>query len=153
MALEIERKFLLKELPDIMYDNKLNIMQWYCDKNLRIRRTLDVNSSKLSYTVTKKTLLRPGVYEEDEQVISKKKYEALLKSAFKCIIKTRYIKKFGKLKWEIDSYKDMSLTVAEIELPKEGHKFKLPDYIAYCLILEVTHMPEFTNKNLAFPIS
>lgn len=154
MALEIERKFLLKKLPKTKYDDKLEIIQFYCLKpKVRIRRTISADNDLITttYFKTTKKLIKPGVYDEQEKEITRKKaIDIVRKSAVSFISKTRYIKKFGKLKWEIDVFgNDMKLIVAEIELPKENHKITIPKYIKKELVVEVTTMMEFTNKNLA----
>lgn len=151
MALEIERKFLLKKLPKTKFDDKLEIIQFYClNPKVRIRRSIDTDKIETYFKTTKK-LIKPGVYDEQEKEITRKEAIRIVKkSAVSFIAKTRYIKKFGKLKWEVDVFgNDMKLIVAEIELPKEGYKVTLPKYIKKELVVEVTQMMEFTNKNLA----
>lgn len=151
--LEIERKFLLKRLPSITPTDELVIFQLYCEnkatgEKFRIRKSGSLNSSSSTYTKTKKKFITDGVYEEDEVEITREEFWNLEPLAYKRISKTRYIYKFGDLKWEVDSY-DFKLIVAEIELPVIDYPLELPDYIASNLILEVTKLKEFTNINLA----
>jgi CYTH domain-containing protein len=153
-ALEIERKFLLKRKPSIEEDDVLKITQHYCKKDgieFRIRKTATYKGFQLNhlYHKTIKKFISDGIYEETENIISKEEYENYKKDfAGTSITKTRYIYKFGDLKWEVDVF-DFGLVVAEIELPSMEHPLELPGYIAKELIMEVTKHREFTNKNLA----
>lgn len=151
MALEIEHKFLLKRFPDTKFDNKLEIVQFYCESpKVRIRRTFDFETEKVSYVQTIKTPHESGIgYYEKEKKLTRKRFFELYQIAYLTISKTRYLKKFGKLKWEIDVYDNMKLIVAELEVPKVGYKFNIPPYISKVLIDDVTKNKAFTNKSLA----
>jgi CYTH domain-containing protein len=39
--------------------------------------------------------------------------------------------------------------VAEIEIPKKTFKVKIPDFIKSKMLLEVTGLKQFSNKNLS----
>lgn len=162
--LEIERKYLLKNLPDLKYSKVLHIFQHYLKDGSRIRETRDGTPDKgffkgtdfpfpfgptIKYERVVKKKLKPGVYEEDEKKIGKKKYQKLEKESVSCIKKTRYIFKMGKLKWEIDVYKNIVMVTAEIELPKEGAPFKIPDALKDEMIMDVTEFPQFTNRAMS----
>ena len=150
MALEIERKFLLKRIPEINWSNIYEIEQYYCQKpKLRIRHVYDLETQTRLFIQTKKTLLRPGVYEEDEETISEKRFLTLQKTADRWIKKTRYVKAFPRVKWEVDSFDQFRLVVAEVEMPIENYRLTIPSFIQDTLIKEVTEFPEFTNRNLA----
>ena len=154
-ALEIERKFLLKSLPFTKggFETILEIEQFYIkglgeSPGFRVRKTKAKSSGNITYTKTIKKNLKPGVYEETEGDITALEYYEMAATAYKRIEKTRYVKKEGKLKWEIDVY-PFKLVVAEIELPKEDYPLILPAFIRDNLIMEVTAYKEFTNKALA----
>lgn len=159
--IEIEKKYLLKNLPKLKYDIILHIFQYYLPDGSRIRETktgwengMDMEypfqfGLKHKYEICIKKKIKMGVYEEDERKITEKKYDKLKKEAFSFINKTRYIYKSGRLKWEIDVYQTISMVTAEIELKKESSKFIMPFEIANELILDVTEFPQFTNKSLS----
>jgi hypothetical protein len=162
--LEIERKYLLKSLPELKYHKILHIFQYYLPDGSRIRETRDGNPSKGHFKGTTipfpfgptlkcerviKKKLKPGVYEEDEKEISKNKYANLCGTAISVIQKTRYIYKMEKLKWEIDVYRNITMVTAEIELPKEGAPFKIPEALKKVMVMDVTEFPQFTNRALS----
>jgi CYTH domain-containing protein len=152
MPLEIERKFLLKKLPDFKSkcDEVCEITQYYCNNpKVRIRQIYSYSKKKNFFIQTKKTQLKPGVYQEDEKKISQKEFHTIQESAYKAISKTRYIKKMKSVKWEVDVFNKANLIVAEVEMPTENYKLKIPKFIQDVLLIEVTEFPEFTNRNLA----
>lgn len=158
--LEIERKFLLRRLPvGLKYSAVLEIVQYYLKDGSRIRETRDVitdlntNVLHFKYELTRKNKLKPGVYAEDERIISKKKFNKLKDKAISVISKIRYVHKMGKkLKWEIDEYKGLRLVTAEIELPSQYAGFDMPAPISSELIMDVTEFPQFTNRSVSLKV-
>ena len=65
------------------------------------------------------------------------------------VIKRRYRVPEGSLTWEVDEFTDRELVLAEVELPSEDVKPKLPDWLAPYVVREVTDEPEYVNINLA----
>lgn len=153
MPLEIEKKFLLKRVPTIKFDKVLQIQQYYCKDNSRIRKIIDAKKGKITYIRTIKKArpdLGMGVYDETETFLTEKEFNIALQKANFSIHKTRFIKKINKkIKWEIDSFQQFNLVVAEIELPTLKYKFDIPKFIKDNLIMEVTGFNQFTNKSLA----
>ena len=151
--LETERKFLLKNLPKGLKYSVLKIYQFYLPDGSRIRETIDSESNFPfpihKYELTNKKKLRQGVYEEDEKIISKEKFNKLRSKTISSIYKTRHVYKTDKIKWEIDTFDNLLLITAEIELPHLYSGFKMPKQISAELIMEVTEFPQFTNKSLA----
>lgn len=149
MALEIERKFLLKRKPDIKFDETKLISQFYCigKPDFRIRET--TIKGRKTYHLTIKKKISDLTYDEFEKEITKKEFDTKLKKAKRFIFKVRYIKKVGKLKWEVDVYNNLDLVVAEIEIPSEKYHLKLPKFIQDSLIMEVTQFRNFSNKSLS----
>jgi CYTH domain-containing protein len=154
MALEIERKFLLKEVPkNVEWDIIYNITQIYCEKDgerfrLRERKSLIPGAAKTQYFKTIKHEIEEGVYEEDETEISMSDYIHGFEFETKRLSKIRYVKATEDgLKWEVDDFG--KLVIAEIELKEKGQHVELPEYININLILEVTHLHQFKNFNLA----
>lgn len=155
MNLEIERKYLLKKLPKITFDSKISISQYYFpveDKWERIRES--IQDGKISFIHCVKKLIEedPAVYEENERDLTVKEYLVLREKCTTQINKIRHVKKEGDLKWEIDEYVNLSLIVAEIEIPSVDYQVEIPDYISENLIMEVTSFREFTNRKLSLPI-
>lgn len=167
-GMEIERKFLLKSVPSIVGSNlPIYITQYYIDQNGKRVRLRESHQAKVytnrgktrveyvsKYDNTTKTRIRDGVYNETITWIDRKVYEKLTSKAHRVISKRRYefpcVMNGVKLKWEFDEFKSpMSLVVVEIEVPYEGFKIKLPKFIKDVLIMEVTHLKEFTNYSLA----
>ena len=69
------------------------------------------------------------------------------------INKVRYIYKDGDLKWEVDLFDNgYKLIIAEIEIPKKRYKLNIPDFIKDVLLLEVTGLKQFSNRNLSLNI-
>lgn len=162
MALEIERKFLLKNLVfDYTHnaDHVYDISQYYFEnpktKIFERVRIIEEGDKKVYYHTIKKKL-REGVNEEIEKKISKIKAKNLVakhKNSLTSISKTRYVKKEGKLKWELDVFHGMKLVILEVEMKKEGLEIILPPSLKKELIMEVTKFKEFANRSLAKKVS
>lgn len=153
LNLEIERKFLLKNLPACMYDKILEIEQFYCNApgkpNIRVRSSFDYADGKTTYTKTMKRRISMGVNEEIESKIDKNTFDEYVKSSDRVIKKVRYVKKVGRLKWEIDRYTNIKLVVAEVELKDINQIVPIPVFIRQNLIMEVTRHKEFSNRSMA----
>lgn len=155
--LEIERKFLLKRLPEKLLEKRkheiLDITQFYFFvggvwQRFRISRS----SSGIKFIHTIKKSLSPGVYEENEKEITKEEFKTLYqKHKKKCrvIEKTRYVIKHKGLKFEIDEYKGLSLVVLEVELPKLSFKFDFPNNLIEEIVMEATGIKQFSNFSLS----
>ena len=143
--MEIERKFLVKELPNLSGAKSSEIMQGYVSISPEVRvRKLDDK-----YYRTEKgegTVVR----EEREWEISSKEGEALFASVQTNVIeKTRYYIPCGKYTAELDIYKGKfsGLCVVEIEFPTldEANAFVPPVWFGE----DVSEKKEYRNKNLA----
>lgn len=147
MWLEIERKFLVKEMPaNLAIYPSYHIEQAYVsyDPEVRIRRKND------TYYLTEKgegDLVR----EEREAEISKEDYNAKMCTVQSAVIeKTRYLIPLGgRLTAELDVYHDRldGLVVVEVEFTTEeaAGAFEPP----YWFGRDVTYDSSFRNKNLA----
>ena len=159
MKLEIERKFLLKSLPDKEPKEIIKIEQWYLKNSSgiweRVRRCQSTLGG-LYFIHTIKKSVSSGVNLEDEKIITEEEYNSFLsycKSGdfqSKYITKERWVYPQDELKWEVDIFHSgHHLVIAEIEIPKKSYKIKIPDFIKSKLLLEVTGMKKFSNKNLS----
>jgi len=145
--LEIEKRYLIKRLPQKINWDEIQFIHQYYSKNGRFRM---IESKKgVTFIKTLKKTISEGVNKEIETEITAKQYIKEIKSATKKIHKTRYIKKVGKLKWEVDVFD--KLAIAEIELPteKDLKTVKIPKFIKDVLILDVTPIKAFSNFNIA----
>jgi adenylate cyclase len=153
--LEIERKFLMNEIPENLEScEKQEILQWYFKenkKNIRVRKTISHKKGRkyTTYTMTKKQgnwLIR----QEDEKKISEKQfwdYREFAKNYH--IKKTRYFYHYDKYVIEINQFHNTldGLRMAEIEFwSKEESEKCIPP--SRCNI-EVTEKKEANNSYLA----
>jgi adenylate cyclase len=149
MSKEIEKKFLLRELP-IGVTNKTKIRQGYLsvgDPEVRVRAKGE------RFFLTRKTgsgLTR----EEEEYEIAKEAFEILWSLTENARIeKTRYeIVGADGLLWEIDEFQigsSKKMFLAEVELPEESSVFEIPPAIAEKIESDVTDDEKYKNKNLA----
>ncbi|HSV62777.1 MAG TPA: CYTH domain-containing protein [Chthoniobacterales bacterium] len=146
---EIERKFLVRKLPDGLtsYPNN-KISQGYLvslDSGLQVR----LRKSGERYMLTFK---RGGgnVREEREVELTTNQFEALWPATEgKRLVKTRYEIPLGELTVEIDVYHERheGLVVAEVEFDEEdgAKNFQPPDWLGD----DVTGDPRYSNQLLA----
>ncbi len=157
--LEIERKFLLREIPDVQsppLDRApyFDILQTYLvsndpkvERRLRMRR----GENETMYFLTEKRDVGSGVREEHETTISQREYKRLLRDSdphLHEISKRRYCFLWQGRQIELDVYvSPPSLAVAEVELEAMTDKWLLPPTLN--VAREVTDDPAYRNSNLA----
>lgn len=146
--MEIEKKFLLKEIPtDLDKYECLNLVQAYIstDPVIRLRNN---NNEEYFLTLKSKGHL---VREEIEFPLTKEQFQNLWpKIESKVIKKKRYLIPLqNNLIAELDIYEDFldSLTTVEVEFPSklEAERFKAPDWFGK----DVTHDSRYKNSSLA----
>lgn len=159
MNLEIERKFLLKSIPNIDPYEKIDIEQIYMKignvwERVRYCQYKNKNQNKWIHTI--KTSVSKGVNMEDEKEISESdflefKNKSKIDKYSRSIFKTRHVFKTNdNLYWEIDEFhNDYRLVIAEIEIPSMEYKIETPDYISELILMEVTGLKQFSNKSLS----
>jgi len=172
MKKEIERKFLLRDLPiatpDFTLSEIQNIIQYYylVDGIWKRIRKIESNVYGQYFLHTTKAY-KDGITYEEEYNASYSEYKVLVsdinsgKYDSRFVSKTRHIYLTGtdadfegeikNIKWEIDSF-TFKLVVAEIEIPDFQYTIQIPRFINDKIIYEVTNIPEFSNKNLAQPL-
>ncbi len=148
MALEIERKFLIQQIPmDIEQFPHRDIIQWYLNdpttgKSIRIRHIWD------AYKITKKKWFGL-VREEIETDISKEEFDQLrLQVENHFLEKTRYEIPYEWMTIELDIYKNLqNLKTAEVEFwsKRDAKKFIAPQWFGE----ELTTMREASNSYIA----
>ena len=147
MAIEIERKFLVKEKPFSIAKRSLKINQGYIinekSKVIRIREKGD------DYFLTIKGNNIGISRLEYDFPISKEDAKELIFHFCKTTLieKTRHYIEHKGHTWEVDEFhgKNNGLIVAEIELESEDEKFEIPDWVGE----EVTQDDRYYNMNLA----
>ena len=147
MAIEIERKFLIKEKPFSIAKRSLKINQGYIinekSKVIRVREKGD------DYFLTIKGNNIGISRLEYDFPISKEDAKELIFHFCKTTLieKTRHYIEHKGHTWEVDEFhgKNNGLIVAEIELESEDEKFEKPDWVGE----EVTQDDRYYNMNLA----
>jgi adenylate cyclase len=146
---EIERKFLVRKLPDGLANYPNNeISQGYLvsfDDGLQVR----LRKSGARYTLTFKRGAG-SVREEREVELSATQFEALWPATHgKRLVKTRYEIPLGLRTVEVDVYHERheGLVVAEVEFDEEeaAKNFQPPDWLGE----DVTGDPRYSNQLLA----
>jgi hypothetical protein len=157
--MEIERRFLLKSVPDIKYGMDIEIGQHYLspkgDKETeRVRAiTQSVNGNVLGdrwiHTIKQPTN-DLGMLETEEE-ITWEAFSVGKDNADRSVYKTRHVYHLREegLVWEIDEFKGLNLVIAEIEIPSEDYDLVIPEAIKPYILLEITGMHQFSNSNLA----
>tara|TARA_R110002049_G_scaffold296865_2_gene485321 strand:- start:1416 stop:1904 length:489 start_codon:yes stop_codon:yes gene_type:complete len=147
MALEIERKFLVKanSKPWLKDATASHIRQGYlCDD---VRRSVRIRITNQEAFLTIKGQSNGMSRHEYEYAIPLDDAEKLLPMCVHSIIvKTRYTLGIDGLIWEIDEFQhdNKGLIIAEVELDHVEQKITLPEWIT----TEVTDDPRFYNLSL-----
>ncbi|MDC7219756.1 MAG: CYTH domain-containing protein [Spirochaetales bacterium] len=150
--LEIERKFLIKDLPNNYKEfDSVKISQTYLSRPgvppvLRVRQY----GEQYLLTVKKRDEENPMICGEVEITIEKTEYEALkTMGEGRVIEKTRYYIPWEGLTVELDIFEEQlsGLILAEIEFPskEQADRTSPPDWFGE----EVTGNIQYSNNNLA----
>jgi len=145
MALEIERKFLVKEgvwRNEQGTKYRQGYLNSYKERTVRVRIIDDKGY------LTVKGISRGAVRVEYEYEIPRTEAEAMLNDLCEkpLIEKIRYKIEYKGLIWEVDEFfgENLGLILAEVELESEDQKFVKPEWIGE----EVTEDPKYFNANL-----
>ncbi len=152
MAIEIERKFLIKDWSEWVYSggcefSTTDITQYYIDKNTRVRLIVKENEvyvKKAFFTIKHgKGLLRRELEFEIKFAIK----DMLDENKYPFLLKTRYTFEYKGKKWEFDDFHGANhgLGIAEIELKTENESVDKPPGLGE----EVTGIEKYYNYNLA----
>ena len=150
-GVEIERKYLLRGLPELPPEAvALEVDQgWIPGEQLRerIRRVQDEEGARYYRTIK----LGSGIQRiEIEDATSEEIFEPLWRLTKDCRVrKRRYLVVDGDFVWEIDEFLDRDLVLAEVELPTPSTRPALPGWLAEYVVREVTDDNRYTNFELA----
>ncbi|WP_299062468.1 CYTH domain-containing protein [uncultured Polaribacter sp.] len=152
MSIEIERKFLVKNLDfkKESFDKKY-IKQGYLnsDKNRAVR--IRITDNKAYLTIKGKSNLEGTTRFEWEKQIDLKEAESLFLLCEPGIIeKHRYLVSYQSLIFEVDEFNgdNKGLIIAEVELTSENQKIEKPNWLGK----EVTGDVKYYNSNISkFP--
>lgn len=150
-GVEIERKYLLQKLPlEAKSAPFVEIEQGYLPgKALVERLRKQQGPAGVRYLRTVKLgsgLVRTEVEEEATFAVFKAMWP-LTKG--KRLRKKRYQLADAGHVWEIDEFSDRKLVLAEVELTSARDEVEIPDWLARCMVREVTDEAEYLNHTLA----
>ena len=146
MALEIERRFLIKNDNWKEYiTKKVFIEQGYLSKNLddwiiRIRFT------GKDFKIALKKHIKSFTNYEFEYKIPRKEGETIMSNITNIIKKERFFLEIERKPWIVDCFKEDNypLEIAEIELTNEDEDLSLPSFISK----EITGLKHYSNFSL-----
>ena len=147
MALEIERRFLIKnDHWKKFIIKKIIIEQGYLSKNLD-EWIIRIRFTGKDYKITLKKHIKSFTNFEFEYSIPRKDGRTIMSSLTNTIKKERYYLEVENKSWIIDCFKEKNypLQIAEIELSHEKEDLSLPSFISK----EITGLKYFSNFSLA----
>jgi CHAD domain-containing protein/CYTH domain-containing protein len=150
-AMEIERKFLLKRLPETMPGaQSLEIEQGYLpgERLVERLRSVQVGERRMYYRTIKvgSGLVRSELEEETSDDIFRKMWPL---TRGKRLTKRRHRVPDGEFTWEIDEFTDRNLVLAEVELPEADTEVEIPEWLQPYVEREVTGEVDYLNWTLA----
>ena len=147
MALEIERRFLIKnDNWKEFITKKIYIEQAYLSKNLD-DWIIRIRSTGKDFKIALKKHITNFTNFEFEYSIPRKDGETIMSNLSNTIKKERFFLEYEKKSWIIDCFKEKNypLEIAEIELSNEEENFSVPSFISK----EITGITPYSNFNLA----
>lgn len=147
--IETERKWLLKNLPNLAPAKAVNIIQYFTEGDYRYRRESHTDIKGEFIYKMKKTSIGEGKSEEVVEEISLKEFWEATKDCPYIVKKKRYVYPLGNHNIEIDVFRDMCLMLMEIEVNDLEEELQIPESIQKYIIKEVTGDPHFSNKYLS----
>lgn len=145
--IEIERKYLIRNLPDLSSCDKKEIIQNYLvtgDESIRIRCIKHNGVSKYKLTYKSGSGL---VRRETEIGISERTFNELKQKCGIPIIKSRYVYNDNGYIYEIDKFKNCQINPfveVEFKSKEEAEKFTPPSWFG----LEVTNQNKYQNQSI-----
>lgn len=153
LGTEIERKYLLAELPEKLRGaESVEIRQGYLPGEHLVERIRCEGIARARQRWTRTVKLGVGVErieieDETEAAVGRSLWRL---TRGRRVHKRRYsIREDDGAVWEVDEFLDRPLILAEIELTSADVRPKPPAWLRGVLEREVTEEPEFTNARLA----
>ena len=146
MALEIERRFLIKnDNWKEFVTKKIYIEQGYLSKNLD-DWIIRVRFDGIKFKIALKKHIKSFSNFEFEYPIPQKDGEKIMSNLKNKIKKERFFLNIAKKSWIIDCFKENNhpLKIAEIELSNEEEDLHLPGFISK----EITGLIQYSNFKL-----
>ena len=147
MALEIERRFLIKndEWKDFI-SHKTFIEQGYLSSNLN-DWIIRIRFNGENFKIALKKHIKNFTNYEYEYSIPNSEGEKIMATLPNTIKKERFFLELNKKNWIIDCFLDKNspLAIAEIELTDEKEEVILPSFLSK----EITGLKVFSNLSLA----
>jgi len=147
MALEIERRFLIKnDNWKEFITEKIFIEQGYLSKSLD-NWIIRIRFTGKDFKIALKKHIKSFTNFEFEYSIPQKDGETIMSNLSNTIKKERFFLKVEKKSWIIDCFKENNypLEIAEIELSNEHEEISLPSFISK----EITGLADYSNFSLA----
>jgi len=147
MALEIERRFLIKnDTWKKLITKKVFIEQGYLSKSLD-DWIIRIRLSGKDFKITLKKHIKSFTNFEFEYSIPRKDGEIIMSNLSNTIKKERFFLEIEKKSWIIDCFKENNypLEIAEIELSEEEENLSLPSFIS----TEITGLKSYSNFSLS----
>ena len=147
MALEIERRFLIKnDNWKEFITEKIFIEQGYLSKSLD-NWIIRIRFTGKDFKIAFKKHVKSFTNFEFEYSIPQKDGETIMSNLSNTIKKERFFLEVEKKSWIIDCFKENNypLEIAEIELSNEEEYLSLPSFISK----EITGLTEYSNFCLA----
>tara|TARA_A100000164_G_scaffold240867_1_gene214060 strand:+ start:28 stop:516 length:489 start_codon:yes stop_codon:yes gene_type:complete len=152
MALEIERRFLIKnDKWKKFITHKILIEQGYLSYNLE-DWVIRIRFNGIHFKIALKKHIKNFTNYEYEYLIPTSEGEEIMTTLTNTIKKERFFLEVDHQNWIIDCFKDKNfpLEIAEIELNEEKEDFILPSFLSR----EITGLKNFTNFSLTkYPFS
>ena len=150
-GLEIERKYLLSQLPpDLPGDDCVRIMQGYLPGQRLVERVRTVEQGRTRHyyrTVKAGTgVARMELEEETTRVVHAALWPL---TEGRRVQKRRHRVLADERLWAIDEFTDRPLVLAEVELPSADAAVTFPAWLAPYVEREVTGDPAYLNLTLA----
>ena len=151
MAIEIERKFLVKDdgYKAIAYSSSRIAQGYICSS--RGRTVLVRIRDSKGYLTIKGPADAKGLgrYEWEKEIPLSEAQELMRICEPGMIDKTRYLVKSGKHVFEVDEFygENEGLTLAEVELESEDESYEKPDFVGEEVTGDVRYYNSFLMKN------
>jgi len=147
MALEIERRFLIKnDNWKKFITEKIFIEQGYLSQSLD-NWIIRIRFTGQDFKIAFKKHIKSFTNFEFEYSIPQKDGETIMSNLSNTIKKERFLLEVEKKSWIIDCFKENNypLEIAEIELSNEDEDLSLPSFISK----EITGLTDYSNLSLS----